>query len=107
MLLLDQEIWRTVKSMLNGKLSGSDGIIVEFFKKFWFMIGGMVCNDVKQFFNFSYFLREINRIFIILMVKFEQSKEIFYFLLISFYNVFYKIINKCLIRRLRGLLVSQ
>ena len=51
MILSNEEIERSMRSMSNGKSPGSDGLTIEFYKFFWKEIGNTFCDLVRNNFE--------------------------------------------------------
>ncbi|GKC09431.1 RNA-directed DNA polymerase, eukaryota [Tanacetum coccineum] len=94
------EIKRVVWDCGSDKSPGLDGFIFEFFKKFWSIVGGDVCNAVKEFFWSSAFPKGCNPSFIALTPKVVDAKHPNDFRPISLIGCQYKFIGKILTNRL-------
>lgn len=55
--------------MENWKVPGYDGIIMDFFKKYWFSVGLDILRAVLDFFSSGFIFKEINRTIILLILK--------------------------------------
>ena len=88
------------------KAPGLDGILVCFFQNFWDIVKTDVCNVVQAFFHSGSLLKVFNQTFINLIPKIPNPEEVSHFRPISFCNVFYKIISKVLINRLKPIMDS-
>ncbi|XP_039060736.1 uncharacterized protein LOC120204786 [Hibiscus syriacus] len=98
----EEEIWESIESCNGNKAPGPDGLNMGFFKRFWNMLKG----DVMKFFNNFYLGKEwehgINHTFITLIPKVSNSGDLDDFRPISLVGGLYKILSKCLSRRLRS-----
>ena len=72
-----------------------------FYQKIWNKVGPKICQLVKEFFNKGKLLKELNHIFIALILKNNNPEITVHFRLISLCNTLHKIIVKVLVNRLR------
>ncbi|GJU39695.1 RNA-directed DNA polymerase, eukaryota [Tanacetum coccineum] len=96
----NEEIKKAVWDCGSDKSPGPDGFTFDFFKKFWYIVGGEVINAVKEFFNSSKFPNGCNSSFITLIPKVLDAKNLNDFRPISLIGCQYKIIGKILANRL-------
>lgn len=61
--------------MVNWKFIGYDGVIVDFLKKYWYIMGVDMIRVVLGFFNFGFLFEEINKMMIVFILKREDLKE--------------------------------
>ena len=88
------------------KAPGLDGIPICFFQNFWLIVKTNVCNAVQAFFHSGSLLKVLNQTFITLIQKIPNLEEVSHFRPISLCNVFYKIISKVLVNRLKPIMDS-
>nr|GFC63760.1 RNA-directed DNA polymerase, eukaryota [Tanacetum cinerariifolium] len=98
--ITNEEIKKAVWDCGSDKSPGPDGFTLEFFKKFWSIVGEDVINAVKEFFKSSKFPNGCNSSFITLIPKVLNAKHLNEFRLISLIGCQYKIIGKILANRL-------
>ena len=103
-LLDENEIRDTIDSMANLKAPGPDGFPIDFYKKFWHIIGKDVISSIMEFFQNGKILKSWNHTFIALIPKGEVQEEWKDYRPISLCNVCYKIISKLLVLRLKKIL---
>ncbi|GKF30051.1 hypothetical protein Tco_0096393, partial [Tanacetum coccineum] len=65
----NDEIRNAMFSFGNDKAPGPDGYTSLFFKKAWDVVGGDICNAVRDFFSNGKLLREVNHTIIALLPK--------------------------------------
>lgn len=100
----DEEIEAAMFDIANNKSPGLDGFPAEFFKTYWNVIGPQVIAAFNRFFSSRYLLKEWNQTLLVLIPKCDPPEEVNHLRPISLYNVIYKCISKCLIKRLQPLL---
>uniref|UniRef100_A0A2N9G4J9 Reverse transcriptase zinc-binding domain-containing protein n=1 Tax=Fagus sylvatica TaxID=28930 RepID=A0A2N9G4J9_FAGSY len=103
-VLSEYEIKRAVFEMNPLKAPGPDGLPGLFYKHYWSIVGSQVIAAVQGFFREGWLLKEFNRTFITLIPKAQGACNFNQFRPISLCNVYYKIISKILVTRLRPLL---
>ena len=98
------EIAKAIKKMPNNKSPGEDGIIIEFYKVFWNLIG----DDLHEVFVYGLQNKQISYSqylsLIVLLYKKGPRENIKNWRPISLLNVDYKILSKVLAERLKGVL---
>lgn len=97
-----QEIRKTTFSMKGHKSPSPDGVLLCF--------GEELVSEVESFFAGGHLLLEMNENFITIIPKVDRPDKVTKFRPISLCNTSYKIISKCLVRRLRrimGDLISE
>ncbi|GJT05595.1 putative RNA-directed DNA polymerase, eukaryota, reverse transcriptase zinc-binding domain protein [Tanacetum coccineum] len=77
-----------------------DGFTSAFLKKGWDIVGGDICNAVRDFFSNGKLLKEINHTFIALIPKISTPQRVNDYRPISCCNVLYKCISKILTNRI-------
>ena len=90
----NKEIQNFIKSMGNDKAPGPDGMPIEFYKKYWDIVGPLVTKAVKNFFISGKLLRQTNHTFIALIPKKDNPTTTNHYRPISLCNTIYKIIAK-------------
>ncbi|KAE8721931.1 pentatricopeptide repeat-containing protein [Hibiscus syriacus] len=97
----EDEIWGTINSCDSNKAPGPDGLNMGFFKNFWLSLKG----DILKFFHNFYLSKEwehgINHSSLTLIPKGSNVGSLDDFRPISLVGGMYKILSKCLARRLR------
>ena len=88
------------------KAPGPDGIPGFFFQNFWSIIKTDVCNAIQAFFHSGSLFKAFNHTFITPIPKLPNPEEVSHFRPISLCNVFYKIISKILVNRLKPIMDS-
>lgn len=96
-----QEIKDAAMSMKAFKSPGPDGVAPGFYHSKWELVQKQVTDAVFSFFTGGFMLREMNATFITVIPKVERPETVSEFRPISLCNTPYKIISKCLVRRLR------
>lgn len=86
------------------KAPGPDGLLGLFYKHYWDTVGEQVILAMQSFFRNGWMLKEFNQTFIVLIPKVKGAHNFNKFQPISLCNVYYKIISKILVKRLRPLL---
>ena len=87
------------------KAPGPDGFSKEFFQQNWEMVGPRVCSAVMKFLNNAEMEGAINSTNIVLIPKIKNPRCVSDFRPISLCNVFYKLISKVLVNRLKVVLL--
>lgn len=103
-LVTQDEIDKVIQNANPNKSPGPDGFNGFFFKNNWNLIKQDVSKAVLNFFSSGRLLKEVNRTYIVLLPKGEDTKNIKGFRPISLCNFIYKIISKILTNRLREVL---
>eukprot|EP00253_Pinus_taeda_P008591 PITA_08591 len=96
-----EEVSEVLKEMQTGKVLGSDGFNVDFFKACWNIVKHDVLNVVEDSRRNKTILKELNTTFISLIPKQELDQTPDRFRTISLCNVIYKIISKVVANRLK------
>ncbi|KAE8675999.1 Myosin-15 [Hibiscus syriacus] len=98
----EEEVWETLKSCDSNKAPGPDGLNLGFFKRFWSVLKG----NIMQFFHRFYVGKDwehgINHTFITLIPKGSNIGSLDDYRPISLVGGVYKILSKCLSRRIRS-----
>lgn len=95
----DDEIKEAIRSMGVLKSPGPDGIGAIFYQSQWEHIGDSVTSTVKYFFNNRQAIKEINGIFIVLILKKSPPERVHGLRPISLCNVIFKAIAKVITNR--------
>lgn len=72
---LDDEIRGAMFDIANYKSPGPYGLIVEFFKYHWELVGVYIMAGVHHFFRTGYILKEWNNTFLVLLHKVHNPKK--------------------------------
>jgi hypothetical protein len=88
------------------KAPSPDGLPGLFFRHYWPIVGEQVVATVQSFFHDGWMLKEMNHTFITLIPKVQGACNFNQFRPISLCNVYYNIISKLLVNRLRPLLTK-
>ena len=99
--LTDVELKKAIDKMANNKAPGEDGIIAEFYKKYWYLIGGDFTQVVKQIFWSNKLCNSQCRGIVTLIYKQGEREAIENWRPITLLNNDYKIIAKALAERLK------
>lgn len=102
----EKEIRIAVFSMHPNKSPGPDGMSPVFFQKFWNIIKVDIIDTIQGFFHSGFLSKAINETLVTLIPKIDNPLNLAHFRPISLCNVFYKIISKILVNRLKPLLNS-
>ncbi|KAL9683503.1 hypothetical protein QQ045_015325 [Rhodiola kirilowii] len=108
--ITEEEILSAIKECDGNKAPGPDEFNINFYKKFWLIVGDEVVEFIKEFCRNSRLSKGINKTFIALIPKTVNPQGFADFRPISLVNSMYKILSKCLARRLKQVLpqvVSQ
>ncbi|XP_021764020.1 uncharacterized protein LOC110728686 [Chenopodium quinoa] len=100
------EIKQAMFKMHCFKSPGPDGFTVDFFKTYWYEVGQLVIDSVKQFLRTGNMLKEWNQSLLVLIPKVKTPELASQFRPISLCNTIYKCISKCLVNRLKPILPS-
>lgn len=96
-----EKVYHTILDLPTGKAPGPDGVTVEFYRKFWPLIGHHLYSAIRFFFDNSFIPSSWGKTFVTLIPKIEKPKLVSDFKPISLCNVNFKIISKILANRLR------
>ena len=99
-----EEIHSTMQQIAPLSASGPDGMSPVFYKSFWHIVGEDVTKVVLAILSEGTIPESINSTFISLIPKVKNPKKVSEFRLISLCNIFYKIIAKVLVNRLKSVL---
>ncbi|CAM8943986.1 unnamed protein product [Rhodiola kirilowii] len=95
-----EEIREALKDCDGNKAPGPDGFNINFYKKFWLIVGDEVVGFVKEFFKNGRLSKGVNKTFLVLIPKSVCPQRLDDFRPISLVNSTYKILAKCLAKRL-------
>nr|GEX47024.1 RNA-directed DNA polymerase, eukaryota [Tanacetum cinerariifolium] len=102
----NEEIKKAVWNCGTDKAPGPDGYTFGFYRKFWYLIEGDVCDVVKFFFTHGNIPKGCNSSFIALIPKIPDFKLVKDYRPISLVGSLYKIIAKIMANRLVDVLGS-
>ncbi|GKB37914.1 RNA-directed DNA polymerase, eukaryota [Tanacetum coccineum] len=100
------EIKKAIWDCGTDKAPGPDGFTFGFYRKFWYLIEGDVCDVVKFFFTHGNIPKGCNSLFIALILKISNAKLVKDYRPISLVGSLYKIIAKIMANRLVDVLGS-
>jgi hypothetical protein len=100
----DEEIGNALFQIGPLKAPGPDGFPARFFQRNWGVLKEDVINAVKRFFEEGRMPEGVNDTVIVLIPKVQYFESLKEYRPISLCNVVYKIVSKCLVKRLRPLL---
>ena len=98
------EVFQALHQMAPLTTPSPNGMSPIFYKSFWHIVGGDITAAVLATLNFGIIPESINTTFISLIPKILNHKKVSDFRLINLCNVFYKLITKVLVNRLRLIL---
>lgn len=99
-----EEIKDVIFSMGTLKAPGPDGFHAMFFQSQWNIVGGSICNFIKDCFKNPSRIDDINLTDVILIPKVENPDSIRQFRHITLCNVIYKTITKVITNKIKPLL---
>ena len=99
-----EEVWRALESIGDLKAPGADGFPAIFYKRFWYLIGDRVKEEVLAVLNGGDMPRGWNDTIIVLIPKVGSPVKLKDLRPISLCNVLYKLISKVLANRLKCIL---
>ena len=98
------EVLQALHQMAPLTTPSPNGMSPIFYKSFWHIVGGDITAAILVALNLGIILESINTTFISLIPKIPNHKKVSDFRLINLCNVFYKLITKVLVNRLRLIL---
>ncbi|KAL9679720.1 hypothetical protein QQ045_017586 [Rhodiola kirilowii] len=101
---LEEEVLAAIKDCDGNKAPGPDGFNVNFYKKFWLIVGEEVLGFIREFWKNGRRSRGVNKTFIALIPKSGSPQNLDDYRPISLVNSSYKILAKCLANRLKVVL---
>ncbi|KAL9689931.1 hypothetical protein QQ045_010322 [Rhodiola kirilowii] len=104
--LSEDEIRWALNECDGSKAPGSDGFNVNFYKKYWCYVKEEVVGFIEEFCENGRLAKGINKTFLALIPKVESPQSFRDFRPISLVNSMYKILSKCLAKRLSSILPS-
>jgi hypothetical protein len=102
----DEEVKNAVFKMPPWKAPGPDGFPTGFYQKSWEIVGGSVCNFVKEVWRNPGIIADVNYTDICLIPKVATPEQVQQFRPISLCNTNYKIVSKVIVERLKDCLAS-
>ncbi|CAL1395263.1 unnamed protein product [Linum trigynum] len=102
--LTAEEVLQSVKSMGALKASGKDGSNTMFYQRCWNLVGSAVVDFAQACWSDPARIQAVNETILVLIPKIHRPTLIEQFRPISFCNVSYKMITKCLAERLKPLM---
>jgi hypothetical protein len=100
----DEEIWEALENIGDLKALGADGFPTVFYKRFWYLIGDRVKQEVGAILNGGDMPQGWNDTIIVLIPKVKNPSKLKDLRPISLCTVLYKIVLKVLANRLKVLL---
>ena len=100
----NQELWAATEALIVGKSLGPNGVAIQFFTKFWDLIGEDFIAMFQQTFQHGYLPGQLNHGLITLLSKGRDGEILDNWCPITLLNVSYKVLAKALQRRLHPLL---
>uniref|UniRef100_A0A803QAN7 Reverse transcriptase domain-containing protein n=1 Tax=Cannabis sativa TaxID=3483 RepID=A0A803QAN7_CANSA len=97
----EDEIKQVVYALHPLKSPGPDGFSGIFYRKYWRIVGGKVCEMVQGFFEDGSVCAKLNHTFLCLIPKVSSASRFDHFRPISLCNFCYKIISRILTDRLK------
>ncbi|XP_021843644.2 uncharacterized protein [Spinacia oleracea] len=104
--ITDEEIRKAMFDIGKDKSPGPDGMIAEFFQKYWDKIGEKVIEGVREFFRKGHILKEWNQALLVMIPKVASPEAAMHFRPIGLCNTIYKCVSKCMVKRLKEVLPS-
>ncbi|CAM8969112.1 unnamed protein product [Rhodiola kirilowii] len=96
----EEEIQQALRECDGNKAPGPDGFNMNFYKKHWHIVGEEVRGFIKEFCENGRLSKGINKTFLALIPKAASPQKFDEFRPISLVNSSYKILSKCLAKRL-------
>ena len=100
----DVEILFALNSMKVFKAPRLDGFHAGFFQRFWMVVGDSMKFEVKRIFQVRKIPTQLNKTLIALIPKQLGPENIGHFHPISLCNIFYKVVTKILVLRMKHLM---
>jgi hypothetical protein len=100
----EKEISDAMFQMRPLKALGPDGFPAHFFQRHWDIMNEDIVAATKTFFHDGVLPEGVNDTAIVLLPKGKDPEELKDFMPISLCNVIYKLISKCIVNNLRGML---
>ena len=97
----EEEVWDAVNGCDGNKAPGPDGLNLNFIKKNWGEIGKDFMAFIREFYEDSSVIRELNTTFIALIPKNKRPATVNDFRPISLVGSMYKILAKVLSNRIK------
>lgn len=101
-----QELHKAIKAMASGKSPGPDGVVVEFYKHFWGLIGNDFTQMVATAITNQKLPSDVNSGLIVLLPKDSDLEMLKNWQPITLLNTAYKVIAKALQSRLQKFLIE-
>lgn len=102
--ITDIEIKNVVFQLGGSKAPGPDGFSDLFYQHSWDVVGGQVCDLVKDFFHNGFSLENLNITNLVLIPKVENPESVGNFRPISLCNFSYKVVSKVITNRLKDIM---
>ncbi|WOL17011.1 hypothetical protein Cni_G25799 [Canna indica] len=96
-----KEVWNAVNSLGRGKAPGPDGYNVEFYIKYWSIVGANIISAIREFQITAKLLVHWGNTTLVFVPKTEGPAKITDFRPIALCNVLYEILSKALVNRIR------
>ncbi|KAL0290465.1 UNVERIFIED_CONTAM: hypothetical protein Sradi_7049700 [Sesamum radiatum] len=100
----DEEIKEAFFDISEDSAPGPDGYSSLFYKAAWAVVGGEVCEAVKEFFVTGRLLKQINATTLTMIPKVQMPLQVSDYRPISCCNVIYKAITKVMVKRMQQIL---
>ncbi|CAM8979776.1 unnamed protein product [Rhodiola kirilowii] len=103
-VISEEEVLNALKDCDGNKAPGPDGFNMNLFKKYWSTVRSEVLGFVREFCENGRLAKGVNKTFIALIPKSNNPQRFDDFRPISLVNSVYKILAKCLAKRLSAIL---